>query len=117
MRLPTPGIGLFGDPREVVRVSVDDRPCGHAGDFVGMLALGACNDLGYPFTARVQRCPAFGPLVHLALPPADRPHGGEVVHAGVPRDPNREAAMMADNGPELVRHCLEWVTVPPWGEV
>src|SRR5215467_13200820 len=82
MRLSASGIGLFCDPREVVRVSVDDRPCRHAGDLVGMLALGAGNDLGYPFTAGVQRYPAFGPLVYLTLPPVDRPHRGEVVRAG-----------------------------------
>ena len=76
--------------------------------------MGTGDDVSYPIPAGVQRYPAFGPLVHLALPPVDRPDGGEVVHAGVPWDPNREAAMMADNGPELVRHCLERVTVPPW---
>ena len=57
VRLPARGIGLLGDPCEVVRVSVDDRTCGYAGDLVGMLNLGAGNDLGYPFTAGVQRCP------------------------------------------------------------
>jgi hypothetical protein len=36
-----------------------------------MLNLGAGNDLGYPFTAGVQRCPALGPLVYLALPSVD----------------------------------------------
>ena len=71
VRLPAPGIGLFGDPCEVVRVSVDDRPCGHAGDLVGVLALGAGNDLGYPLTSGVQRYPALGPLVYLALPSVD----------------------------------------------
>jgi len=40
MRLFTCGLGLFGDPREVVRVAVDDRSRGHTGDFVGMLAAG-----------------------------------------------------------------------------
>jgi hypothetical protein len=47
-----------------------------------MLALGAGDDLGYPAPAGVQRYPAFGPLVHLALPSVDRPDGGEVVCAG-----------------------------------
>jgi hypothetical protein len=47
-----------------------------------MLALGAYNDLGYPLTAGVQRYPALGPLVHLALPSVDRPYRGEVVRTG-----------------------------------
>jgi hypothetical protein len=52
-----------------------NRPRGYAGYLVGMLALGAGDDLGYPAPAGVQRYPAFGPLVHLALPSVDRPDG------------------------------------------
>src|SRR5262249_44152978 len=81
LRLLTCGLGLFGDPREVVRVSVDDRPRGHTGDLVGVIALGAGNDVGHPGPAGVQRYPAFGPLVNLALPGVDRPDRGEVVGA------------------------------------
>jgi len=33
--LPAPGIGLFGDPREVVRVAVDDRARGDAAEDSG----------------------------------------------------------------------------------
>ena len=82
MLLLTCGLSLFGDPREVVRASVDDRSCGHTGHLIGMLALSAGNDLGYPLTSGVQRYPALDPLVYLTLPSVDRPHGGEVVRTG-----------------------------------
>src|SRR5215468_11596068 len=82
VRVLVGAIGLFGDPCEVVRVAVDDRSRGYTGDLVGMLAAGACNDLGHSFTAGVQRYPALGPLVYLTLPSVDRPYRGEVVRAG-----------------------------------
>ena len=67
------GVGHFGYPREVVGVAVDDRPCGYAGHFVGVLALGPRNDVGDPRPAGVQRDPALGSLVDLALPGIDGP--------------------------------------------
>src|SRR5262249_45561098 len=76
------GRGLLLDPVEVVGVAVDDRPRGHARHLVGMLALRAGDDVGYPATAGVHRYPALDPLMDFALPGVYRPDRGEVVRAG-----------------------------------
>ena len=101
--MPAAGIGLCGDPCEVAGVAVDDRPGGHAGDLVGMLALGAGNDLGYPLPGGVQRYPALGPLVHLARPAVDRPPRGDVGRAGGPALFGRRAGELIEPARVRVR--------------
>src|SRR5262249_15027716 len=51
------GIGFFGDPRKVARVSVEDGPSGYPGPLVWVIALGPSNDLSLPFTSGVQQYP------------------------------------------------------------
>jgi hypothetical protein len=73
---------LIRYPLQVLRVAVSDRPCGDPWYLVGMpLCSYPVNDPADEFGPRVERCPPFGALVNLSLPPVYRPHRREVMRA------------------------------------
>src|SRR5918993_91002 len=74
--------GLFQDPADVVGAAVDDRDGHDAGHLVGMLPLGAVDDLRKEAPASAQANSALSRVVDLALPAVDGADGREVVPRG-----------------------------------
>jgi integrase len=72
-------LDLFQEPVEVIGATIDDEDGDDAGHLVGMLALGAVNDLGEQAASGAQGDSALGLVVDLALPAVDGPDGLEVV--------------------------------------
>ena len=70
---------LFQDPAEVVEATVDDGDGHDAGHLVGMLSLGAVNNLGEQAAPGAQGDAALDRVVDLAFPAVDGADGLEVV--------------------------------------
>src|SRR6266542_1349915 len=73
------GFGLFEDPADVVRSTVNNRQSDDARHLVGMVALGALDDLWQKATPRAKRNPSLRPVVDLTLPSVHRSNGSEIV--------------------------------------